>query len=150
MSLTRYLLSHNHDIADSVAPAITPQDFTTLFQNAMAAASLEDGQVTAVDHPHWRSELKASPSPVSVGEFLAQALKTYREDQLGQPIEYKILILGGLKTTPATSSSPNALQTGEWGVDIVETPNSDNFLAKINWAGIVSPRDPQEVIEVIV
>jgi hypothetical protein len=149
MSLTRYLLAHNHDISDAIAPPIARPDFTALFHLALSTHPLESGQIAIIDHPHWRSELQAAPSPAIVGEFLAQALKTYRTHQLGQPIAYSILILGGLKTTPATSSDPSALQPGEWGVDIVETPNSEDFLAKINWSGIISLRDPQEVIQVI-
>lgn len=148
MPLTRYLLSHNHDISDAIAPAIERQDFAQLFQSAIAASS-QDGPVAVIDHPHWRAELKTSSAPATAGEFLAHALKTYREQQLGQAIDYRILILGGLKTTPATSSNPNALQTGEWGVDIVETPNAEDFLSKLNWTGLVSLRAPQEIIEVI-
>jgi len=149
MALTRYLLSHNHDISDAIAPAIAVQGFTNLFQNALTSGDGLDGKVALVDHPHWRTELHTSMSPATVGEFLAQALKTYREQQLGQSIEYNILILGGLKTTPATSMDAKALQSGQWGVDIVETPNADDFLAKINWTALVSQRKENEVIEVV-
>ena len=143
--MIRFLLSHNHDIADTVAPAIVGDDFAQVFQDKAS----ESMSVSPQSHPHWRCELKADQTPQEMGEFLAQSLKAFRSKQLNQDPSYKILILGGLKTTPATSDSPSALQPGEWGVDIVETPNAEDFLTKINWDGIVSLKAPEDVIQVI-
>lgn len=142
----RFLLSHNHDIDDTVAPAILGDDFAQMFKDQ--ASSLFT--ISPHTHPHWRCELITEQTPQTTGEFLAQALNDFRTQQLNNTPTYKILILGGLKTTPATSSSPTALQQGEWGVDIVETPNAETFLAKINWKGIVSLKAPNEVIQIII
>ena len=80
---------------------------------------------------------------------MGDAVKTYRETQLEHSLNYKVLILGGLKTTPATSENPAALQPNEWGVDIVETLDDETFLSKINWGALTGYRNPEEIIQVI-
>ncbi len=151
MTLTRYLLSHNHDISDEVAPALSREVFVAMFQEAIASKSqYSEIQVSRVEHPHWQCELKTTLPPEQMGTFLAEAVKTYRERTLENPLNYKVLILGGLKTTPATSASPAALQLNEWGVDIAETMDDEAFLSKINWAGLTGHRPTEEIIQVIV
>ena len=122
-----------------------------MFQEAIASkAEYSEIQASEVEHPHWRCEVRTRLSPEEMGEFLAAAVKTYRERTQEKPLGYKVLILGGLKTTPATSTSPAALQLNEWGVDIVETMDDKAFLSKINWAGLTGHRPTEEIIQVIV
>ncbi|MEL7009905.1 MAG: DUF2656 family protein, partial [Cyanobacteria bacterium J06588_4] len=64
------------------------------------------------------------------GDILTSNRKSQQPDS---KLTTDTLILGGKKTTPATSMSPTSLQTGEWGVDVVETAQADAFLASINW-----------------
>lgn len=150
MAVTRYLLSHNHDISDEVAPALSREAFAAVFQEACSLdPQYGEIQVSGIEHPHWRCELRTGLSPEVMGQFLAGAVKAYRERTLEKPLNYKVLILGGLKTTPATSEDPVALQTNEWGVDIVETMDDEAFLSKINWAGLTGYRNPTDIIQVI-
>jgi hypothetical protein len=87
-------------------------------------------------------------SPLQVGELCAQALTAKRQSQNLATSMPNILVLGGLKTTPPTSSSPDALQPGEWGVDVVETTSGDEFLQKIDWDTTVSQRSADTVFKV--
>ena len=63
-------------------------------------------------------------------------------------IDFDILILGGIKTTPATSNSPDALQANQWGVDVVETKSGEQFLRSINWAGTIATKDTDSIFSV--
>ena len=149
--MIRYLLSHNHDISDDVAPPLTRDEFVELFQEARSLEpKYEDIQISSNGHPHWRCELKTELSPLLVGLFLADAVKIYRERTLATPLGYKVLILGGLKNTPATSEDPTALQKNEWGVDIVETADDKAFLSKINWERMTGFRPNDEILQVII
>jgi hypothetical protein len=60
----------------------------------------------------------------------------------------EILALGGLKSTPPTTESPGALQPGEWGVDVVEVANGDEFLKSIDWANTVIGRSAETFFEI--
>ncbi|MEO0947131.1 MAG: DUF2656 family protein [Cyanobacteria bacterium J06641_5] len=142
---TRLLLSHNYSISTNEAPALGPGDFATVF-----ATAAEDWQVRAVEHPHWRCEiLTPGDDPQALGMALAQALATHRRQQLGRELTYLVLALGGLKATPATSTSPNALQQGDWGVDIVETLDVPAFLKTIEWENLIAGRPETEIFQAI-
>ena len=70
MALTRYLLSHNHDISDEMAPPLSQAAFAAVFQTAIALKPQYNHiQVAAVEHPHWRCELKTELSPEDMGVF---------------------------------------------------------------------------------
>jgi Protein of unknown function (DUF2656) len=145
----RMLLSHNFDIADGSLPAFSRAEFTALFAEGFPAAA----QVTCreVDNPHWVVEV-LFPSdrltPAQVGDQIAQILAAKRRSQVGDRPLPAILILGGSKTTPATSPSPDALQIGQWGVDVVETPSAEKFLQGIGWAETVATRASESVFKV--
>lgn len=57
------------------------------------------------------------------------------------------MALGGVKNTPATSPLP-ALQTGEWGVDMVEAANPQEFLDEINWDKLSSAKPAEDIFRI--
>lgn len=144
--MTRLLLSHNHNIPDTLAPALSKEQFSEAFA---AALSPKDGwTVTAIPHPHWQCAITTDKSAQEVGPALVNALITFRQNQLQVTPAYKVLALGGLKTSPPTSDSPHALQPGEWGVDIVETIDADAFLTAINWDALSAARPTDGIFKV--
>lgn len=136
----RFLLSHNYSITLDLAPPLSVEDFCSAFATALSA-----DRVQALSHPHWRCEIITDRAPDTIAPALAQALAAYRKTQLNAPICYQILALGGLKTTPATS--PAALQPGEWGVDIVETPDADAFLAALGWEQLIAGKPATDIFQ---
>lgn len=147
----RMLLSHNFTVSTDVVPALSAQEFANVFQTGLKAH--DSLQCSPIDHPHWRVEVRfplAQFSPSAVGELCGQALAAKRQSQHpDQPLP-TILVLGGLKTTPATSNNPSALQPGEWGVDVVETTAAAAFLQGINWAATVAQRPADSVFQVTI
>jgi Protein of unknown function (DUF2656) len=150
------LLSHNFDISPDVVPALSRAEFFEIFRAGLSTDV--NLQCRLLDHPHWTVEiLFATPdySALQVGEHCAQALVDARtlgaklSPQLISDLKPDILILGGLKTTPPTSDSPDALQPGEWGVDVVETQSSDDFLAGIAWDTSIAQRPAESIFKVV-
>jgi Protein of unknown function (DUF2656) len=136
----RMLLSHNFNIQSDKVPALSRSEFTKIFQ-----AGLGEGyHCEEVDSPHWIVEVlfPGDRSPQIVGEAVATALAAARK------ADVEILALGGLKSTPPTSNAPSALQPGEWGVDVVETADGEEFLKSIDWANTVSGRSSETFFEV--
>jgi hypothetical protein len=144
----RFLLSHNHNIPTTVAPALTSNEFVAIFRTHLASRLSMGYGVNPIEHPHWRCEVIADAHPEVVGAALAAGLCAARRQTLGQPITYQILALGGLKTTPATSDAPSALQPGEWGVDLVETLDAEAFLATLGWEKLVAGRSADELFQI--
>jgi Protein of unknown function (DUF2656) len=129
----RMLLSHNFDINDSKTPALSREAFTQVFIDGFS--SHPEIKCRQVDNPHWIVEIVCVAgflSPQQVGEKCAQILSHSRSKSLGS-LDFDILALGGIKTTPATSNSPDALQANQWGVDVVETKSGEQFLRSIFW-----------------
>jgi hypothetical protein len=129
----RMLLSHNFDLNDSKTPALSREAFTQVFVDGFS--SLSEVKCRQVDNPHWIVEIVCVAeflTPQQVGEKCAQILSDSRKQSLGS-IDFDILVLGGIKTTPATSNSPDALQANQWGVDVVETKSGEQFLRSISW-----------------
>ena len=56
--------------------------------------------------------------------------------------------MGGIKTTPATSTSPDSLQPGEWGVDVVETAVGEEFLAAMGWEKAIASKSVDSIFKV--
>lgn len=129
----RMLLSHNFDLTDGKTPALSREAFTQVFVDGFS--SHPEVICRQIDNPHWIVEIVCAAgflTPQQVGEKCAQILSTSRQQSLGK-IDFDTLILGGIKTTPATSSSPDALQPNQWGVDVVETKSGEQFLRSISW-----------------
>jgi hypothetical protein len=142
------LLSHNFDLSPDVLPALSREEFAQVFQSGLSAQP--NLHCRLIQHPHWTVEiLFAVPefSAQRVGELCAQALAEART-LITSGAKPEILVLGGLKTTPPTSNSPDALQPGEWGVDVVETPSGDAFLQGIAWETTIAQKPPDSIFKV--
>jgi Protein of unknown function (DUF2656) len=129
----RMLLSHNFDLTDGKTPALSREAFTQVFVDGFS--SHPEIKCRQVDNPHWIVEVICVAgflTPQQVGEKCAQILSDSRKQSLGS-IDFDTLVLGGIKTTPATSNSPDALQANQWGVDVVETKSGEQFLRSISW-----------------
>jgi Protein of unknown function (DUF2656) len=144
----RMLLSHNFDLTDDLVPALSREAFTQLFRDGFS--SQPEIACRQVDNPHWIVEIICSTdilSPHQVGKKCAEILSDSRIANSGQ-IDFDILILGGVKTTPATSSSPDALQPNQWGVDVVETKSGAQFLRSINWESTIAGKSAESIFKV--
>lgn len=146
---TRMLLSHNFDIADPAIPKLSREDFTAIFATALAS----EADCQLIENPHWIVELKFDGTrftPQQIGDRIVQVLSEARRRSMpAGAILPHTLSLGGLKQSPATSSSPTSLQPNEWGVDVVETVNADAFLAGLNWDATVATREPGTIFQAI-
>jgi hypothetical protein len=140
------LLSHNFDITDGSLAALSREEFTEIFR-----AGWSDNnriQSRSIAHPHWIMEIlfAGDLTPDAVGSECARILARYRQQAAANRAD--ILILGGIKTTPPTSPDPDALQPGEWGVDVVETVSGDLFLTKIDWAATIAQKPTDSIFKV--
>lgn len=135
VNTARMLLSHNFEVSEDLLPALNLAEFTAIFADGLKDKS--QLKVRQLNHPHWMVEIlfpQDEFSPSQIGKLCAEALAKQRSEQKKNPqSSYEILILGGLKQTPPSSDSPDNLQPGEWGVDVVETLSVDDFLTKIKW-----------------
>ncbi|TAG74477.1 MAG: DUF2656 domain-containing protein, partial [Oscillatoriales cyanobacterium] len=88
-------------------------------------------------------------APPQVGEFCAESLVNKRMSQGKVDDSFPdVLILAGLKKTPPLSSDVEALQTGEWGVDVVETASAESFLMAMGWEEKTSGKSIEDVFKV--
>jgi hypothetical protein len=145
----RMLLSHNFDVSPDQVPALSHEAFVDVFRSGLG--EYEQVNCRQIEHPHWQLEIKFSTekfSPAQMGELCAKALVDQRRSQ-ALALFPEILVLGGLKTTPPTSDSPDALQPGEWGVDVVETPSAAAFLQNINWDATVAQKPAESIFKVV-
>jgi hypothetical protein len=142
----RMLLSHNFDITDGRLSALSREEFTEIFTTGLQAESRI--QCRSIAHPHWIMEIlfASDLSPHTVGSECARILAQHRQQATGSRAD--ILILGGIKTTPPTSPDPDALQPGQWGVDVVETVSGDLFLTKIDWDATIAQKPVESIFKV--
>lgn len=146
------LLSHNFDVSPERVPALSREAFTEVFRTGLSAHPTLKCRMVA--HPHWTVEVlfpTAEFAPAQVGELCAEALARQRRQQVSSALPKilpEILVLGGIKTTPPTSGSPDALQPGDWGVDVVETESGDAFLQGINWNATIAQKSADMVFKV--
>ena len=148
---TRMLLSHNCTLPDGTVLSLSREDFAQVFIKGMQSSS--DIQCSLIENPHWIVELvfsSAHHSPTEVANHCAQQLASFRTaDTTHQASnQHTVMLLGGVKTTPAAGSSPTSLQQGEWGVDVVETLNPEAFLQGMNWDGAIATKAPDQVFKV--
>ena len=142
------LLSHNFNVTPDTAPVLSREEFAQVFSDGFG--DRPSCKTRLIGHPHWIVEILFDGdqfSPQQIGEFCAQALADKRSSQDVSSSE--ILVLGGLKTTPPTSSSPDALQTGDWGVDVVETLVVETFLQGISWETTIASKPVAEIFKVV-
>ncbi|HIK06199.1 MAG TPA: DUF2656 domain-containing protein [Trichormus sp. M33_DOE_039] len=151
------LLAHNFDVSSEIVPALSREEFAEVFQAGLSA--YEHLQCRLVNHPHWTVEILFPTnefSPQQVGNLCAQALAEKRRTTVGRSPSQQIstdtfpeiLILGGIKTTPPTSDSPDALQPGNWGVDVVETRSGEAFLQAIAWDATIAQKPADSIFKV--
>ena len=146
----RMLLSHNFDMPEGVFRPLSREDLTLVFAEGLS--QYPQIKCRQLNHAHWMIEVLFSTnefSPPQVGEFCAEALVNKRMSQ-GKTDAYfpDILILAGLKKTPPLSSDVEALQPGQWGVDLVETQSADSFLMAMGWEEKTSGKSIEDVFKV--
>lgn len=138
--MTTFVLSHNLQVQSEIVP--------TFNLNALADGLKKHSQhinnVGVLQHPHWILLLEANCTPTEMAFDLIHAWKSLRSE-LGHDTSHVVLALGGRKDTAGLPGSP--LQEGYWGVDLVETPDSTEFLAAINWAELKKGRPVDGVFE---
>jgi hypothetical protein len=144
------LLSHNFNLRNNELPALNREEFTQVFIDGLQ--SKKNIKCSLIDNPHWVVEIIFPTDqfePKEVGQICGDILTSKRKSQ--QP-DFKAiidtLILGGKKTTPATSMSPNSLQIAEWGVDVVETSQGDVFLKEIAWEQMSASRPSDGIFKI--
>jgi hypothetical protein len=146
----RMLLSHNFEISEDVFPRLNREEFTQVFAEGLS--QYPQIKCRQLNHAHWMVEILFSTndfSPPQVGEFCAQALVDTRMSQGKVDDSFPdILILAGLKKTPPLSSDPDALQPGEWGVDVVETQSAESFLLAMEWEEKTAGKTIEDVFKV--
>ncbi|WP_235006827.1 DUF2656 domain-containing protein [Calothrix rhizosoleniae] len=144
----RMLLSHNFDLSEDILPALSREEFSQVFIDGLQ----DIADCRLVSNPHWIVEVLFDTDkyfPAQMGEYYANALAKLRQEQIQNDDHLPdILILGGIKTTPAMSTSPDSLHPGEWGVDVVETSNGGNFLAAIGWGNAIANKPPESIFKV--
>ena len=138
--MTTFVLSHNLQVQSEVVPAFD--------LNALADGLKKHSQhlenVGVLQHPHWILLLEATCTPKEMALDLIHSWKALRSE-LGRDTSHVVLALGGRKDTPGSPGSP--LKEGYWGVDLVETLDSVEFLAAINWAELKKGRPVDGVFE---
>ena len=101
-----------------------------------------------IDNPHWVVEVSYDADRYSakeVGQLCADTLAQYRIERKEE--NFYVMALGGVKTTPPTGKPPS-LQTGEWGVDVVETASPEEFLEEINWDKLAAAKPAEAVFRI--
>ncbi|TAG95826.1 MAG: DUF2656 domain-containing protein [Oscillatoriales cyanobacterium] len=146
----RMLLSHNFDMPEGVFPPLSREDLTLVFVEGLS--QYPEIKCRQLNHAHWMVEVLFSTNdfaPPQVGELCAEALVNKRMSQGKTDDSFPdILILAGLKKTPPLSSDAEALQTGEWGVDVVETASAESFLMAMGWEDKTSGKSIEDVFKV--
>lgn len=144
----RMLLSHNFDISEDVVPALSREEFAQVFIDGLTDVA----KCRLVNNPHWIVEVLFDSdkySAAQMGDYCANTLVKSRSNQIKNSHKKPhIIILGGIKTTPASSNSPDSLQTGEWGVDVVETRDADSFLAALGWEKMIAGKPEESIFKV--
>ncbi|MFK8186043.1 MAG: DUF2656 family protein [Phormidesmis sp.] len=142
----RMLLSHNFTLTQGDVHPLNREEFAAVFAQGLSAHS----GITAglIDNPHWVVDVSyeaARYTPAQVGQMCAEILATYRKGHNSKG--FTVMALGGEKTTPPTGAPPS-LQTGEWGVDVVESANTEEFLEEINWDKLAGAKPPEQIFRI--
>ncbi|MEA5466436.1 DUF2656 family protein [Leptothoe sp. PORK10 BA2] len=151
VAMTRMLLSHNCTLPPGQVSALSRDDFAHVFIAGLKPHT--DIQCSLIENPHWVVEVLfdgEKKSPTSVAELVAQSLAAQRLAEPEKQIDsHTVMLLGGMKTTPVSGTSPTSLQTGEWGVDVVETISPEQFLAGLNWDTVIADKPPEQIFKVL-
>ena len=146
----RMLLSHNFNLTNNELPALSRAEFAQIFIDGLINQANINAKL--IENPHWTVEIifaNTEFTATEVGQICSQILVAKRQTQQTEsPTKTDTLFLGGKKTTPAMSSSPTSLQTGEWGVDVVETLSAQNFLDGLQWDVVTASKPADGIFKV--
>ncbi|MEL6775968.1 MAG: DUF2656 family protein [Cyanobacteria bacterium J06597_16] len=139
----RMLLSHNFALTQGEVHPLNREEFAEVFSKGLDAQA----GITCllIDNPHWVVEVSYEASrytPAEAGQLCIDALAKYRTEH--KTAGFYVMALGGKKTTPPTGALPS-LQTGEWGVDVVETADPKEFLEEINWDKLAGAKPAEDI-----
>ncbi|AGY57828.1 DUF2656 domain-containing protein [Gloeobacter kilaueensis] len=147
------LLSHSFDIPEEIVVRLRPEAIARIFIDSLSLFADIDCRFLE-NSPYWLLEILfpiAEISPEQIGQLCAKALVQRRtEQQAGGWLRSDVLVLGVLRTNPTRSSSPDALQPGNWGVDIVETASSEQFLKAIGWEAKIAQQPADAFFKLVV
>ena len=138
--MTTFVISHNLQIQSETAP---PFELSQLAKGLQSHSTTIE-TVKILEHPHWILLITSKLEPLDLANELVQAWINLR-NHMGHQVDHDVLALGGRKDTPGSPGSP--LKEGYWGVDLVETLDSVEFLAAINWAELKKGRPVDGVFE---
>ncbi len=142
----RMLLSHNFALTEGEVHPLNREEFADVFTKGLADKSAVS--CNPIESPHWVVEVHYQTSeltPEAVGQLCAETLGAYRKAH--RKSNFCVMALGGEKTTPPTGEPPS-LQTGEWGVDVVETAAPEEFLEEINWDKLAGAKPAEKIFRV--
>lgn len=148
-STGRMLLSHNFNLNNNELPTLIREEFARVFIDGLK--DRDDITCSYIQNPHWVVEIlfpTTKYDPQEIGKMCGEILIEKRKNQCDSKLTTDTLILGGKKTTPVTSPSPTSLHSGEWGVDVIETPQADIFLADINWEGMTANKPSDGIFKI--
>lgn len=143
---SRMLLSHNFALTQGEVHPLNREEFTAVFEKGLSDHS--GIKASSIANPHWVVEVQyeaARYTPEQVGQMCAETFATYRKEHNTKG--FTIMALGGEKTTPPTGEPPS-LQPGEWGTDVVETANPQEFLDEINWDKLSQAKPSEQVFRI--
>lgn len=144
------LLSHNFNLRNNELPALVREDFAQVFIDGLQGT--ENIKCSYIQNPHWVVEILFPTEefePKEIGRMCGEILTSKRKSQQqNSKLSTDTLILGGSKTTPATTMNPTSLQTGEWGVDVVETAQADVFLQDIGWEKMIADKPSDGIFKI--
>ena len=144
------LLSHNYNLSNNELPTLTREEFAQVFIDGLQEKSAIECRL--IENPHWVVEIVfplKEFKPQDVGQMCGDILTSNRKSQHpDSKLGTDTLILGGKKTTPATSASPISLQPGEWGVDVVETAQAEIFLTAISWDAMIANKSSDGIFKI--
>ena len=144
----RMLLSHNFNLRNNELPALVREDFAQVFIDGLQGKNL---QCSYIDNQHWVVEIlyPKELEPKEIGQMCGEILTSKRKSQQSdRKLPTDTLILGGRKTSPATSMSPTSLKSGEWGVDVVETAQASVFLEDIAWEKMIADKPNDDIFKI--
>ena len=140
-TLTTFVLSHNPQVYSQSLPSLSATDLA----DGLAAQTTQDIQASGLEHPHWKVKVESSLPPNDLAQEILQSWRRLRTSS-GIKTDFTILALGGRKDGVATPNS--LLQPGAWGVDIVETHDTAEFLKSINWSNLKAGRPDDALLRI--
>ncbi len=147
----RMLLSYNFAITETNISPLARPEFAEFFSSKLTEKDAKI-ECRTLNNPHWILEIifpKTEFFPEQIGEICAEYLAGKRQNESQEAGKiHDILALGGIKKTPSSSSSPDSLKTGEWGVDLVETSSAQIFLEAMAWEAKTAGKNSDSIFKI--